>query len=531
VTTVVDSQRVVRDALSELRQARAVQRLWAHDPTLWKPRPEDDVELSNRLGWLTLPEDFLARTSELERFVTSQIARGIRYAVVCGMGGSSLAPEVFRITFAGPPTFPELFVLDSTDPGAVRAVDAAIDPQHTLFLISSKSGGTLEVMSFLAHFWELTQGRREQFCAITDPGTRLAKLAEERGFLRTFLNPTEIGGRYSALSYFGLVPAALHGIDVARLLHAASSAAQRCKVDEPDKNPGAELGAFMGGLARAGRDKLTVLTSPALSSVGLWVEQLIAESTGKEGNGVIPVVGEPIGDADVYGDDRSFVFIRLAGDDNAQLDRAFEQLDGRHPVLKREMADVHELGAEMYRWEVATALAGALLNINAFDQPNVQESKDNTERVLREGLSAPPALDIAAAVRFLAQATTGDYVSLQAYLTPTADNEVELQALRARVRDTRKVATTLGFGPRFLHSTGQLHKGGPPVGVFLQLTYQPTEDVPIPGAPYSFGTLIAAQSLGDLQSLQSRGLRAARVDLGHDVQGGLQRLVEAAKEA
>jgi glucose-6-phosphate isomerase/transaldolase/glucose-6-phosphate isomerase len=507
----------------------AIARLWARDPTLWKPRPEDDVELSNRLGWLTLPTDFLAQAAELEQFATQQAARGITHVVVCGMGGSSLAPEVFRITFPTTTGRPTLHVLDSTDPGAVKAVDAAIDPRHTLFVISSKSGGTLEVMSFLAHFWELAEHRGDQFCAITDPGTSLDKLATERGFLTTFRNPTEIGGRYSALSYFGLVPAALVGIDLKRLLQAAQDEAKKCQAEQLEANPGATLGAYFGGHARAGRDKLTILTSPSIDSFGLWVEQLIAESTGKEGKGVVPVVGEAIGEPAAYGADRCFVVLRVDGDDNSTLDRGVDRLHGQHPVLVHHLSDIYALGAEMYRWEVATALAGAILRINPFDQPNVQESKDNTARVLEAGLTTPPGvLQPEAVADFLKQAHGGDYVAIHAYLTPTAETEARLQGLRALVRDRRQVATTLGFGPRFLHSTGQLHKGGPVSGVFLQLTYSPSEDVPIPGQPFSFGTLLAAQALGDLESLRSRGLRVARVDLGTDVAGGLERLTRAA---
>jgi glucose-6-phosphate isomerase len=518
---------VVDAALAELDQ-RAVPRMWARDPTLWKPRPEDDVELSDRLGWLTLPDDFLARVSELQQFVTAVTGRGIRHAVVCGMGGSSLAPEVFRITFSDRVRGLDVHVLDSTDPGAVRAVDRAIDASKTLFVISSKSGGTTEVMSFLAHFWDLAGANGEQFCAITDPGTSLERLARERSFSQVFLNPTDIGGRYSALSYFGLVPAALIGVDLERLLTSAREERRRCSAENPRENSGATLGAFFGGLANAGRDKLTVLTSPSLSSFGLWIEQLIAESTGKEGKGIIPIVNEPIGAPDVYGGDRCFVVLRVEGDDNTELDRAVSRLQASHPLMQRQLASVYELGAEMYCWEVATALAGALLGINPFDQPNVQESKDNTARVLSSGDTTPPeSLDAEGAARFLGRAGEGDYISLHAYLPPTPETEAQLQRVRDVVRNRRRVATTVGFGPRFLHSTGQLHKGGPPSGVFLQLTYEPTEDVPIPGAPYSFATLIAAQVVGDLHSLLGHGRRAARIDLGRDVTAGLDRLLRA----
>lgn len=508
-------------ALAELHTRRAVERLWAHDPSLWKPDPADDVELSNRMGWLDLPHQFLQpdRLAPLDALLRQVHADGIRHVVVCGMGGSSLAPEVFRLTFGAGPGFPELTVLDFTDPTLVRSIDHHIDVARTLFLISSKSGGTIEVMSFLAHYWELTGGNGHQFCAITDGGTSLERLAQERGFRHTFVNPSEIGGRYSALSYFGLVPAALLGIDVRRLLEIArTQGTARCAADRPvADNAGAVLGAFMGGLARAGRDKLTLLASPRLSSFGLWVEQLIAESTGKEGTGIVPVVGEPFGAPDAYGDDRAFVVLRLTGDDNIDLDGLTNGLRGRAPLIVRTLDSVDELGAEMYCWEVATALAGALLNINPFDQPNVQESKDNTARVLASGESTVPEgvqITPTGLREFLDRAQVGDYVSIQAYLTLTPDIDRRLQELRRVTRDRTHAATTLGYGPRFLHSTGQLHKGGPPRGVFLQLTYTPPEDVPIPGKNYTFSRLYAAQALGDLQSLHERGLPVARLDLG-----------------
>ena len=408
-------------------------------------------------------------------------------------------------------------------------VDATIDPNRTLFLISSKSGGTIEVMSCLAHFWALTGEQGDRFYAITDPGTSLDRLARERHFRGVFLNPTEIGGRYSALSYFGLVPAALIGVNVRRLLEAAVNERALCGADRPPpRNTGAYLGAFMGGLARNRRDKLTLLTSPALSSFGLWVEQLIAESTGKEGTGIVPIVGEPFGSPEVYGTDRCFVALRLEGDDNAALDRTVESLRvKKHPIVVRRLRDRYELGAEMYCWEVATALAGALLHINAFDQPNVQESKDNTARVLQSRTTEVPddvvltPSDLAEVMKKLRER---DYFAIHAYLTQTPEIEECLQQLRRDVRDTHRVATTLGFGPRFLHSTGQLHKGGPSVGVFLQLTYQPVDDVDIPGQPYTFRTLFAAEALGDLLSLHERGLRVARIDLGPNPLAGLSAL-------
>jgi glucose-6-phosphate isomerase/transaldolase/glucose-6-phosphate isomerase len=375
----------------------------------------------------------------------------------------------------------------------------------------------------------LTGEKGDRFYAITDPGTSLERLARERHFRGVFLNPTEIGGRYSALSYFGLVPAALMGIDVRRLLEAATTERALCGADRPpERNTGAYLGAFMGGLARDRRDKLTLLTSPTLVSFGLWVEQLIAESTGKEGVGIVPVVGEPFGAPEVYGADRCFVALRLDADDNTALDRTVESLRAnKHPIIVRQLHDRYELGAEMYCWEVATALAGALLHINAFDQPNVQESKDNTARVLQSRSTDVPddvVLTPGDLEEFLGKLHEREYFAIHAYLTQTPEIVDHLQQLRRGVRDRRRVATTLGFGPRFLHSTGQLHKGGPPSGVFLQLTYQPVDDVDIPGQPYTFATLFAAEALGDLLSLHERGLRVARIDLGPNPLAGLAAL-------
>ncbi len=527
-------------ALDELVERDAVERMWDKDPSLWKTNPDEQRELVDRLGWLELPLSMRAHAADLRAFADAVRAEGVRHVVLCGMGGSSLAPEVFRLTFGSRSGYPSLIVLDSTDPGAVAAVDATIDPTRTLFLISSKSGGTIEVLSFLAHFWELSGGQGSRFCAITDPGTSLEALATERGFRRTFSNPPDIGGRYSALSLFGLVPAALIGVDLERLLACADDERALCgRSVEAPRNPGAWLGAYIGGLARAHRDKLTLLASPGIAGFGLWVEQLIAESTGKQGRGIVPVVGEPIGPADRYGDDRCFVALRLEGDDNTRLDAAVQSLAGRHPIAVARLNDRYEMAAEMYRWEVATALAGALIDIHPFDQPNVQESKDNTARVLEQvesqgALPAAPdevrldASDSDSIGSFLAQVGEGEYVAIQAYLTPTPEIEGALQAMRAGCRDQLGVATTLGFGPRFLHSTGQLHKGGPQEGLFVQLVYQPTTDLPIPGRPYSFGTLLAAQALGDLESLNGRGLRVARVDLGQDVQTTLANVVGAA---
>jgi len=529
----------VKAALTELASGRAIGRLWAHDPALWAAKPAQRREIAERLGWLTLPQTMREVVPELEQFAQEVRGEGTEHVVLCGMGGSSLAAEVFRQTFGSAPGFPQLIVLDSTDPAAVRGVDDAIDPTRTLFVVASKSGSTIEVLAFLAHFWDTAQADGTRFCAITDAGTGLEALARERHFRRVFLNPHDVGGRYSALSLFGLVPATLIGIDVRRLLQAADRERQLCESDDPQANPGAWLGAYIGGAAGSGRDKLTILASPGIASLGLWLEQLLSESTGKDGTGIVTVVGEPVGAPDVYGDDRAFVVLRLDGDVNDAIDRQVAAFAGRQPLVVSRLGDRYELGAEMYRWQVATALAAALLKVNAFDQPNVQETKDRTNRFLAEAapdgtvVTVPLGLtlrisDTEALRSFLRQARPGDYVALHAYLTPTYETERSLQSLRAFIRDSLHVATTLGYGPRFLHSTGQLHKGGPPRGVFVQLTYPPTRDLPVPGQTYSFGALTAAAALGDLQSLHARGLPVVRVDLGDNPDYGLARLPVAA---
>jgi glucose-6-phosphate isomerase len=427
------------------------------------------------------------------------------------MGGSSLAPEVLWRTFGPRAGFPSLAVLDSTDPRAILAADRGGALARTLFLVSSKSGSTLETDSLYRYYWEKSHGNAAQFAAITDPGSSLATASGTRGLRHVFLNPSDIGGRYSALSYFGLVPAALLGIDIVTLLAGARRMAAACgsKV-HASRNPGAWLGAVLGEAWSAGRDKLTFTLSPGVASYGLWAEQLVAESTGKEGRGILPVAGEPLGAPEVYGPDRLFVVLQLASEANANLEQRARTLAAAgHPVVFLDMPDREALGAEFFRWEFATAVAGSILRINAFDQPNVAESKENTLRVLSSHAvsSAASAAEIAA---FLRGVRPGDYLALMAYLPPTPENDARLEAVRVRLRDRLHVATTVGYGPRFLHSTGQLHKGGAPIGHFLQITAAPREDVAIPGAAYTFGTLQAAQAEGDLLALRGRGRPALR---------------------
>ena len=505
-----DQQVVLR--LAQLERERVPKRIWSRDPTVWKPDPKTP-EIADRLGWLTVGEMMAQQVKTLAAFA-DEIRREFDRIVLCGMGGSSLAPEVLWRTFGRRPDYPSLTVLDSTDPRAVTAAVAARDVAKTLFLVSSKSGTTQETDCLYRHFWDRTGQRGSQFVAITDPDTPLARLAGERRFRRAFLNPKDIGGRYSALSYFGLVPAALIGIDVGALLHRAHRAAEATAPVVPTaQNPAAWLGAMLGEAALAGRNKATFVLSPGIGSFGLWVEQLIAESTGKEGTGIVPVAEEPLGAPDVYGRDRVFVALTLAGEASQATESQLSALTAAgHPVVRLTLEDRYDLGQEFFRWEFATAVAGAILRINAFDQPNVAESKQNTKDVLARGQPPTPPATAAELDRLLAGVAPGDYLALMAYLPPTAENDRRLAAARLRLRDRLKVATTLGYGPRFLHSTGQLHKGGPPVGHFVQITERAGPDVAIPGVPYTFGQLEAAQAEGDLRALRNRGRPAVRID-------------------
>lgn len=514
----------ISKTLDNLASTHTIERIWTRDHTLWKPSP---TEIDNRLGWLTILDHMQDGLAELGSFAQAAREARITDVVLLGMGGSSLGPEVLRCTFGSAKGSPKLWVLDSTVPGWVRQVTKAIQPARTLFLVASKSGGTIEVMSLFAHFWELvrrTKGNRggAQFVAITDPGTELEQLARERGFWRTFSNQPDIGGRYSVLSYFGLVPAALLGLDVSKLLSRALAMREACRHTlHPKDNPGAALGGMMAAMAMAGRDKVSLLTSPALNSFGLWVEQLLAESTGKEGTGIVPVAGEPLASPAVYGADRLFVALRLKGDRNAALDRSIVTLQrAGHPVLRLNLADRYDLGGEFFRWEFATAVAGHALGIHPFDQPNVQESKDNTGRVLKEVETEGrfPPLPILppkqALTQLLEQATPHRYLAILAYTTPSPQLDASIRALRKAVMRRHHIATTAGYGPRYLHSTGQLHKGGPNSGLFLEFVDNMKPDLPVPGKFYSFGTLAQAQAVGDLQSLQTHQRPAVRIALG-----------------
>jgi glucose-6-phosphate isomerase len=480
-----------------MRKEDVVSRIWRKDHLLWKPERE---EITNRLGWLGVMESMHERVEDLERFAKQVAADGLTTAVLCGMGGSSLAPEVFLRTYGAAEGALELIVLDTTHPEAIARATAELAPDKTLYVIASKSGKTLETNSHMEHFWA-HKSDGAHFVAITDPETPLEDVARARSFRRVFLNPPDIGGRYSALSFFGLVPAALIGAPLHELLDAAEEMACSCHPSVPiEENPGAWLGAVMGEAARAGHDKLTFVLPEEFASFGDWVEQLIAESTGKEAKGIVPVVGEDIGVPEAYGDDRLFVALGQA----PKL--------GDQPSVQLPERSVANFGAEFFRWEFATAIAGALLEINPFDQPNVAEAKEATAEILKAGLPKEEPLDDLEAL--FANVHRGDYIAIQAFIDPSEENADELQRARIELRDRFAVATTLGFGPRYLHSTGQLHKGGPNTGVFIQIVDEERKkDVPIPGSQFSFGTLIDAQALGDLRSLRAAGRRVARTTL------------------
>jgi len=499
-------------------------RLWAKDHTLWTPEPVP--ELTDRMGWLELPATMLEEIEGLERFAAEARNAGIERAFVLGMGGSSLAPEVFAHTFGSRSGFPELRVLDTTHPDAVELSSQGVDPARTLFLVSSKSGGTLETLSLFRFYWQLSGGAGRQFAAITDPGTSLERLARERGFRTVFNTPEEVGGRYSAFTFFGLVPAALIGVDLRGLLERGRAMSEACGPEVPAaQSPGLVLGATLGELALAGRDKVTFLTTPSLASFPDWIEQLVAESTGKHGKGIVPVVGERPGRAEVYGGDRAFAALLLDGE-TEELEPRLAALEAAgHPVLRFHLADRLDLGREIFRWEIATAAAGAVLGINPFDQPDVQLAKELAARAMKEQGREPVQEQASVDLHeWLAGIRPGDYLGLQAYLVPGRE---DLHDIQAALRDRTRCAVTAGYGPRFLHSTGQLHKGGPGHCRFLQLVDTPARSVPVPETDYSFAKLIRAQADGDRQALEQRGRAVLRLDLDGDVHGGLGRLREA----
>jgi len=560
----------VKSSLEEWRRQGKVRQLWARNAALWTGSDE-----GNWLGWLGIIEDQLAHSDYLKNMadeVKGEVKRKrISHVLLLGMGGSSLCPEVLQMTFGRRPGFPRFHVLDSTDPAQIRAFEKKIDLSHTLFIVSSKSGGTLEPNIFKQYFFKRVQkaiGAKKagsRFIAITDPGSKMQQVAESDGFRHIFFGLPSIGGRYSALSNFGMVPAAIMGIDTARFLDRTEEMVQACCSSVPvEENPGVVLGTILGVLAKNGRDKVTLITSPALWDLGAWLEQLLAESTGKEGNGLIPVDLEQIGPPEVYGNDRLFAYVRLASAPDAAQDAAVGALArAGHPVIRIEVADIIDIGQEFFRWEIATAVAGSIIGINPFNQPDVEASKVATKKLTTEYEKSgklPPETPLlesdgiklytdpsnAAALKqaagsdqslvgvlkaHLNRLGPGDYFALLAYIESSSAHQGRLKEMRHAVRDAKRVATCLGFGPRFLHSTGQAYKGGPNTGVILQVTCDDAEDLPVPGQKYTFGVVKAAQARGDFEVLAERNRRVLRAHLGPNVKAGLTKLQAAMREA
>lgn len=553
-------QTAVERALAEMKADRIIERIWAFDHTVWR---SDPAGISDRMDWLHLPELMRTAIWHLKDLVQSVRSDGYTHVLLLGMGGSSLAPELFYKTFGQRPSpspdtrdaaeagaYLQLDVLDSTDPARILELEGNLDLAKTLFIVATKSGGTAETLSFFKYFYNKTAaalGQREagaRFIAITDPGSKLAEIADRYHFRDTFLNAPNVGGRYSALSYFGLIPAALVGVDLDMLLERAGGVAKNTHSSNGagEGDPGlpgidsAQLGVILAELAKLGRDKATIVTSQRIASFGDWVEQLIAESTGKDGKGILPVVGEPLGGPEVYGDDRLFLHLRLDGDekDDAALAAIVE---AGHPLVTLPLRDTYDLGGQFFLWEMATAVAGYRLDIQPFDQPNVEAAKGQARKMVAEytrtgelpqGEANRP--DARLLHDFLSQANPGDYIALQAYVHPTSETDAALLSLRRQLRDRYRIATTVGYGPRFLHSTGQMHKGDRGNGLFIQLTSDAAADVPIPdeagesASSMSFGVLEIAQALGDGQALRDNHRRIIRFHLASDVVAGVKQL-------
>ncbi len=537
----------VNDRLKYWETIKFMKRIWEKDPTLWFKKPVP--ELANRMGWLFHPDSIQYRLEDYIGFAEQIRSEGTTHVVLLGMGGSSLAPEFFQKTFGNKKGYPELIMLDSTHPSAVKAVEARISLPETLFVISSKSGTTIETLSLFKYFWN-KMGRADgdrgnHFIAITDPGTPLEELAKERAFRRTFEGDPDVGGRYSALTAFGLVPAALIGVDIRELLDKAQNMSENCAFCVLLRNAcGPRLGAAMGELATAGRDKITFLASGPLRYFPVWLEQLIAESTGKDGKGIIPIVNEPPAPPDAYGPDRFFVEFTAGPDGGEPGKMAGELVKAGQPLARVRLAEKIDIGYEIFCWEMAVASAGAVLGINPFNQPNVQMSKDLAKKMMHSvkgiahGAGAMETLSIsdeaplrAALDSWLSAVKPGDYVAIQAYLAPQDKLTEALQNIRSVILGGLHIATTLGYGPRFLHSTGQLHKGGPNTGLFLQLVDDMARDLDVPETDYTFGELTRAESLGDYTALKQLGRRVIRVNLGKDAASSIARLAGLVREA
>ena len=551
----------VAASIDDWKKNNKVARLWQKDASLWTGTDE-----GNWLGWLAITEEQLAHIDALKQIAADVKKARFKHALLLGMGGSSLCPEVLRMTFGKIKGFPELHVLDSTDPAQIMAIEAKVDLKSTVCIVSSKSGSTLEPNIYKQYFFERIKskvGEKEvgsRFIAITDPGSKMQQVAEADKFRRIFFGVPSIGGRYSALSNFGMVPGAVMGLDVAKFLKNTQEMVQACSATaSADVNPGVILGTILGTAANQGRDKITFITSPGISDLGAWLEQLIAESTGKIGKGIIPVDRERLAKPATYGNDRVFAYLRLASKPNKAQDAAVAALEkAGQPVVRITLPNTYNLGQEFFRWEIATAVAGAIIGINAFNQPDVEASKIETRKLTSQYEatgSLPPEVPFfeASGIKLFAddnnvaavhgptladvlkthllRLKAGDYFGVLGYTTMNAAHEKSLQTIRHAVRDKKKVATVLGFGPRFLHSTGQAYKGGPNSGVFLQITCDDAKDLPVPGQKYTFGIVKVAQARGDFAVLAERGRRALRVHLGKNLKSGLATLTKAVQKA
>jgi transaldolase/glucose-6-phosphate isomerase len=525
-------ERSMRRRLAQWREDRVSERLWAKDPTLWSKQPIE--ELANRLGWLSLPAEMKRQRGQLREFANQVRESGVTRVVLLGISGSSLAPEVYCRTFGSAPDYPELIVLDTTHPDAVQAVIESLDLTTALFVVSSKSGTSLETTSLFKVFWKLcseaVDDPGQRFVAITDPGTPLEALAREHEFREVFIAPEDVGGRFSALSVYGLVPAALIGVDLGRLLGHAQSMAVSCA--DRESNPGLELGAALGELAMAGREKLTFVVSPTAAPFPDWLEQLIAESTGKLGLGLIPVSGEPLGTFDVYDDDRTFVHFWLVGEEDPEITEGLATLEQiGYPVIRIPLDSRYSIGREIIRWEVAVAAASLVLGIHPFNQPDVKLSNELTRQAMEkepseEKLAITPLDDALTQVQlWLQDGRMGDYLSIQAYLPPDPAVKHQMARLQQALRDNTALATTVGFGPRYLHTTGQLHKGGPDTGLYLQLVDNPKAHTPVPDTGTDLGATIAAQADGDLEALIQRERRVLRLVVGDNLEELVDELV------
>lgn len=531
----------VDQRLNRWAEQNFARRVWSRDFSLWQSEPQPDI--ADRMGWLDLPQRMEHKCNAILSFARQIKEEAFSHVLLLGMGGSSLAADVFQKTFGNAPGFPELLVLDSTHPGAVAAVESGLDLTKTLFLVASKSGTTLETLSLFRYFWarvsDLHDNPGHYFAAITDAGSYLARLARERNFRSTFLPSRDVGGRYSAFTEFGLVPAALIGMDIRKLLEKARAASENSRVAGAEKkSPGYLLGAALGELARH-RDKITIWTTPSLAGFPAWLEQLLAESTGKQGKGIVPVVEEPIVRTEIYGQDRAFAGFFLENEPGLELEKHLRTLEAAgHPTIRIELKEKHDLGMEIFLWELATASAGAVLGIHPFNQPDVQLAKDLTRQAMEksqeerdktggpiEQFSTNEKKTCAAALRnFLSAAEPGDYIAVQAYLPPTQENTTALRTLRDALLENTRLTTTLGFGPRFLHSTGQLHKGGPNTVLALQIIDRPEPHLPVPETDYTFASLIEAQALGDYRALRERDRRVLRITVRGSASEGVKTL-------